>query len=855
MGCTASKLDNEDTVRRCKERRRLMKDAVYARHHLAAAHADYCRSLRLTGSALVSFAAFEPLSISHQTPAVFLHQVPPPTTNHIPPRAPSPAPSSLHPPPPPPPLSPTINSSNLPHILSSSSAHSSRQHRRRRQPPPKLPHILSESSLPSSPGSQKSNFSNPFGFPSAFQAESNYSRTPSQASSMWNWENFYPPSPPDSEFFEQRQKSQTQSRQHQKSPHHLDPEHSDENDSETEAIEAEPLETETERSEYDFFLNHRNPKAQNAHHQNRHEYAQSEKYAPSQKYAHSEKYAQSEKYAPSQKYAHSEKYAQSEREEVQCSEWDDHDHDHYSTTSSSDEGDDERESRSEMGTRSTFEPESVRAESVAGSGRVPVAQAMPRYAPSTSKSERSEGSEGGSTYRSSEISNMKMVVRHKDLKEIVEAIKENFDRAATAGDQVSEMLETSRAQLDRSFRQLKKTVYHSSSVLSSLSSTWSSKPPLAVKYRLDAGSLNSEPGGSKSLCSTFERLLAWEKKLYEEVKAREGVKIEHEKKLSALQHQEYKGEDETKVDKTKASIKRLQSLIIVTSQAVSTTSTAIIDLRDSDLVPQLVELCHGFMYMWRSMHQYHEVQNDIVQQVRGLVNRSAKGDSTSELHRQATRDLESAVSAWHSSFCRLIKFKRDFIRSVHGWFKLTLLPVNNDMTFNVHNESSDVYSFCDEWKLALERVPDTVASEAINSFINVVHVISVKQSEELKIKKRTETASKELEKKASSLRNIEKKFYHSYSMVGIGLPDSGPENGQVLDARDPLAEKKSELTTCQRRVEDEMMRHTKAVEVTRAMTLNNLQTGLPGVFQALTSFAGLFTEALESVCTRSYAIK
>lgn len=255
------------------------------------------------------------------------------------------------------------------------------------------------------------------------------------------------------------------------------------------------------------------------------------------------------------------------------------------------------------------------------------------------------------------------------------------------------------------------------------------------------------------------------------------------------------------------------------------------------------------------MHQYHEVQNDIVQQVRGLVNRSAKGDSTSELHRQATRDLESAVSAWHSSFCRLIKFKRDFIRSVHGWFKLTLQPVNNDMTFNVHSESSDVYSFCDEWKLALERVPDTVASEAIKSFINVVHVISIKQSEELKIRKRTETASKELEKKASSLRNIEKKFYRSYSMVGIGLPDSGPENRQVLDARDPLAEKKSELTTCQRRVEDEMMRHSKAVEVTRAMTLNNLQTGLPGVFQALTSFSGLFTEALETVCTRSYAIK
>jgi hypothetical protein len=61
------------------------------------------------------------------------------------------------------------------------------------------------------------------------------------------------------------------------------------------------------------------------------------------------------------------------------------------------------------------------------------------------------------------------------------------------------------------------TVYHSNSVLSNLSSSWTSKPPLAVRYRLDAASL-AEPGGPKSLCSTLERLLAWEKKLYEDVK-------------------------------------------------------------------------------------------------------------------------------------------------------------------------------------------------------------------------------------------------------------------------------------------------------------------------------------------------
>ncbi|GAU46943.1 hypothetical protein TSUD_180470 [Trifolium subterraneum] len=851
MGCTASKLENEDTVRRCKDRRRLMKEAVYARHHLAAAHSDYCRSLRLTGTALSTFASGEPLSVSDNTPAVFINHktttTPTTTTttfHHPPKQQPQPPPpSSFHRAPPPQPFqpspSPTIASSKLPHILSSTSITSTNQNhhpRRRKQPPPKLPHILSDSSPSSTPRSNASNnFASNF-FPTA---HSTYSSTPSQTSSVWNWENFYPPPPPPpgSDYFDREQEHENEDSTSQFSfksrnsevpysrqqPQQQQQQPRQQQQTQTQTYQQQRYVNPTahevegfdsERSEYDYF-NEKLAMVQKNHHHNHH---------------------------------HLEEHTETEREEVECSEWGDH----YSTTTSSEDDDEEDEddndhdhddgvdgdveSRSEIGTRSNFG-----SSSAAAKGYVATVGKSDDVASSSSMGEG--------------VMEMKMVVRHRDLKEIVDSIKENFDKAAVAGDQVSEMLEISKAQLDRSFRQLKKTVYHSNSLLSSLSSTWTSKPPLAVRYRLDTGSLDEPGGGQKSLCSIKGE--GNENEMSEAMAmhyaTREGVKIEHEKKLSALQSQEYKGDDEAKIFKTKSAINRLQSLIVVTSQAVSTTSTAIIGLRDSDLVPQLVELCHGMMYMWRSMHQCHEIQSNIVQQVRGLVNRSG-GDSTSELHRQATRDLESAVSAWHSSFCRLIKFQRDFILSLHGWFKLSLIPVDND---NINNrmEHSDAYMFFDDWKLALDRVPDTVASEAIKSFINVVHVISSKQAEELKIKKRTENASKELERKASSVRNIERKFYSSYSMVGISLPDTAPDNGQGLDARDPLAEKKMELATCQRRVEDEMMKHSKAVEVTRAMTLNNLQTGLPGVFQALTSFSSLFTEALDSVCTRSYAIK
>ncbi|KAK4411180.1 Nitrate regulatoryprotein [Sesamum angolense] len=743
MGCTASKLDNEDTVRRCKERRRLMKEAVYARHHLAAAHSDYCRSLRITGSALVTFASGEPLSVSHLAP-----------------------------------------------------------------PPPRV----------------------------------------------WNWDNLYPPpSPPSSEYFQQLHNNKnTRTR--------TDDDNSDDdlytdNDNDDKASSFTSYSNVRDQGE-----EYQNPFSSN---QGKQFDDRASNYSSYSRYSESD-YAKNsvrkgpeavQKKGPNLKHWESEE-EETEREEVQCSEWGDHDH-YSSTSSSSDE--DEREdlkSRSDFGTRSNFG--SVKNEVAAAPANTGSAN-LNANSKFSSKSEKLSSEDDGKSSVSwgddnneRGNSDRRIVVRHKDLAEIVAAIREYFDKAASAGEQVSEMLEIGRAQLDRSFKQLKKTVYHSSGMLSNLSSSWTSKPPLAVKYRFEPSSIE-QSGGPKSLCSTLERLLAWEKKLYQDVKAREGVKIEHEKKLSSLQSQEYRGDNESKLDKTKASITRLQSLIVVTSQAVSTTSSAIIGLRDSDLVPQLVELCHGFMYMWRSMNQFHEVQNDIVQQVRGLVNHTNKGESTSDLHRQATRDLESAVSAWHSSFCRLIKFQRDFVRSLHGWFKLTLIPVNSEPT-NGNRELPEVFTFCDEWKLALDRIPDTVASEAIKSLINVVHSISLKQTEELKIKKRTETASKELEKKASSLRNIEKKYYHSYSMVGIGLPDTGPDNGHALDARDPLADKKAELATCQRRVEDEMLKHAKAVEVTRAMTLNNIQTGLPGVFQAMTSFSALITEALDTVCNRSYAI-
>ncbi|KAH7849025.1 hypothetical protein Vadar_011856 [Vaccinium darrowii] len=373
-----------------------------------------------------------------------------------------------------------------------------------------------------------------------------------------------------------------------------------------------------------------------------------------------------------------------------------------------------------------------------------------------------------------------------------DAVKEYFDKAASAGEKVSEMLETGRAQLT----------------------------------------------GTKSLCWTLEQLLAREEKLYQEVKAREGLNIEHEKKSAALQSQKYRGGGEEKLGKTKASIERLQSRIVVSSQAVSAASTFVIRQRDTDLVPQLVALCRGSMNMWKSLNGFPEV-----------LNRSTSGESTSNLHPESIDHLQSALSNWHGSFCRRTKFEREFIHSLHAWFELPLL-LNAELPHPTP-VSSDKVGLFDKWKIFHDSHLAKAASGAIKNFNCVVQGISRTQTEQLKKSKKIEKKSKEIEEKSKEIEkkslapsSIKKQHYHLESRAGN---DSRPDD--CGHAQDRLSKEKSKLAVCQREVKKEMLRHTKEKEETRTTALNDILKGLETVLQTLSNnFYGSIVEALETVC-------
>ncbi|KAL8211178.1 hypothetical protein R6Q57_005615 [Mikania cordata] len=367
--------------------------------------------------------------------------------------------------------------------------------------------------------------------------------------------------------------------------------------------------------------------------------------------------------------------------------------------------------------------------------------------------------------------------------------------------------------------------------LGPLFGSWSSTPRLNAFGCNDIGGVRVVGGGH---CSTVERLYAWEKKLYQEVKNMESSKIEHAKRVEQLRKLELKRADYMKTEKAKKEVEKLESRMMVSSQAIESTSDEIVKLREEELYPQLVELVKGLMGMWRNLYESHQVQMHIVQQLKYLQPDPAT-DPTSEIHRQAGLQLELEVQQWHLSFCNLIKSQRDYVQSLTGWLRLSLFQFGKT-TLSQTKQDSPIYTLCEEWQLVVDNAPDKVASEGIKALLTAVHAIVIQQTEEQKQKKRADSSFKVLEKKMAVLRALERKFG----------PFSGPSSG-----KDRVVDKRAKVESLRAKTEEERAKYEKSIRVTRAMTLSNLQIGLPHVFQAVTGFANVWTHGFESVYNRA----
>ncbi|KAL5977397.1 hypothetical protein ACLOJK_021743 [Asimina triloba] len=407
----------------------------------------------------------------------------------------------------------------------------------------------------------------------------------------------------------------------------------------------------------------------------------------------------------------------------------------------------------------------------------------------------------------------------------------------------------------------------SAKVFSALSWSWSSKSLHASRDAVAFHS-NDDANNSGGLCTTLQKLYAQEQRLYEEIKynavelflfcmAQEEaiVKCQLEMKTKLLQKLEGENQDWMKIERARSCVENLQTEIMSLQESINRTCSSILTFRDEELQPQLVDLSFGsqsdnlehssmgipefteLMQMWRTMYECHQVQNHIALQLHHLNNHPGT-EPTSEFHHQATIQLEAEVNTWHNALCNLLRCQCEFVHSLNQWVRLTDCLYGNQPIV----PSSGIFSFCEEWQANLERLPDKVASEAIKGFASAIHSMILQHAEEHKLQAKTGRLEKRWEKELKSLNRKEMDF------------DRDPNTtASSLSMNHPLVIKRAKTDAFKKRVEEEKSKYMNSVQVSGAMTLNILQTGLPNVFGAVTQFASSCAQTFELVHGRAKA--
>ncbi|KAH9316704.1 hypothetical protein KI387_025331, partial [Taxus chinensis] len=408
----------------------------------------------------------------------------------------------------------------------------------------------------------------------------------------------------------------------------------------------------------------------------------------------------------------------------------------------------------------------------------------------------------------------------KDLLQVLQDIDDQFLKASEGGQEVSKMLEANRLHYHSNFAD-NKGMIDPERVKRVI--TWNR----SFKFTPSDDVKEEE---KETHASVLDKLLAWEKKLYDEVKAGELMKIEYQKKIALLNRQKKRGRNSEALEKTKAAVKYLHTRYMVDFQAMDSTSSEIRRLRDEQLYPNLVELVAGMAKMWKSMYDSHRRQQEIVSGLRSIDISNAP-EETTEQHHQRTVQLHNVVIDWQSQSGKLVHFQKEYINALNNWLRLNLIPIESNLKEKVSSPPKTVlppiHALLQEWHNELDKVPDTVVLEAIKSFAAIIERIVEQQQDEIKQKSKYEEIKNEHERKRRAFEEWERRN-RDKSQSELNESESTGAN-----SKDPIKERKAQLGILKEREEEEKEKHKKACKYTRALSLNSLKTGLPAVFEAM----------------------
>ncbi|KAL4589180.1 hypothetical protein LXL04_002085 [Taraxacum kok-saghyz] len=712
MGCTQSKIENEEIVNRCKERKTVMKESVSARNAFAAAHFSYAAALKNTGAALSDYAQGE-VQIDHRHPSSA--DAVSSSTTILPPAPPQPPYETLRPPPPP----PLQRASTMPEFPISEPEFKS-------HPDAIIEEVDEDDEIDDRSLKHRSS------------SRSGAGRSVSKREA--EKEDFPPPSPPQPT--PPRPSGNTLNRAAPPPP---------------------PSDGISTWDDYFF------PSMENV---------------PGSSLAESE----NERTRFEREEIHRRKVLEEEQRNRSMNNHINHNH-----------------------VDASHEVEEVEPEVVEEPPPPPPkpAKKVRVAVPVPAEVRRSSGKGGG---------------QNLNLLQIFTELDDCFLKASESANEVSKMLEANRLHYHSNFADNRGHIDHSARVMRVI--TWNR----SFKGLPDAddGKDDFDSEENETHATVLDKMLAWEKKLYDEVKAGELMKLEYQKKIASLNKLKKRGASTDHLERTKATVSHLHTRYIVDMQSMDSTVSEINRLRDEQLYPKLVQLVEGMAMMWEDMKIQHDHQSNIVQALRSLdISHSPK--ETTELHYKNTSQLHDHVQMWHSQFEKLMSHQKEYVKALNNWLKLNLIPIDNNLREKVSSpqrpENPPILFLLRTWNDFLEKLPEEGARTAIHNFAAVMDTIFQYQTDEMKMKERCEEIRRELTRKTRKFED----WYNRYIQK---------RSGEDMDNdKEVIAEQQITVELLKKRLEEEEENYQRQCIQVRDKSLMNLKTGLPEVFRAMSEFS------------------
>ncbi|GAU51062.1 hypothetical protein TSUD_300040 [Trifolium subterraneum] len=330
--------------------------------------------------------------------------------------------------------------------------------------------------------------------------------------------------------------------------------------------------------------------------------------------------------------------------------------------------------------------------------------------------------------------------RPTSMAEVINDLEAQFKTVCSAASDVSILLESKKAQYlltshEHSASKLLNPVamFRSASSRSSSSRFLANSSSTRMESYEGTKDISDEPCRlSGSHQSTLDKLNAWEKKLYEEVKSGERIRIAYEKKCKQLSNYEVKGEDPS-ADKTRAAIRDLDTQITVSIHSVEAISRRIETLRDKELYPQLLELVQGLEKMWKVMAECHQTQKRTLDEAKILLagtpsklqSRRQQQSSISmtdpnRLARSASI-LETELRNWRNTFESWITSQRSYIQALTGWLLRCVRSESDDVSkspCSPHRSSNThpLFGLIVQWSRRLDAIRENAVLDGMDFF-------------------------------------------------------------------------------------------------------------------------------------------